>query len=684
VSAARRWAVGVLAAGAAFVAPAAALADLGPIELVSKSASEQADEALAPVLSADGRYVAFQGAIGGLAGVFRKDLQTGAVTPVAAGSAYEEEASAFDAAAPSISADGRFVSFTTTAPLDPIDDVQPQSSDVYVADMDASPPAYELASAQDGLATGLTYAAAGGSMASSRVALSADGRTVVFVTTAPSNLTSEPGGSTEGTATPAGQVVVRDLETLRSTLVSTARDPDTGAMTSRPVPAGSVLERSNLSSLAGAALSADGTTVAWLGVNLQDQVPLLVDEAGAISAAGSDSAFPYDEPLWRRVADGPESPTRRVIGGGDPLAPGCPPGGTLGDPACQGPFLGLSGKNTDTLNGALGWLGVPKVDGVPRLSADGRTVALIGNPTEATNVFLVDMARGLSRRQAVRQLTHEVSVNPTDPAAAINQERYIPQNGHIYDLAISPDGRRIAFATARQQFPFAPPNLLSPPPAQLGLVEMYLVDLDGETLQRVTHGTGGPGEASLASVGIARDGAGATSPSFGAGRELLSFASTASNLIEGDGNDASDAFMVEADEMSGLAGRVSISPPPPRRMRKPRWHLAVSAFSLPSGRVRLVAVVPAAGALRARAGGMAGAGSPPRTLAIAHARTRRSGPLALILGLPRRYRRLAHSKQGLYATVRVAFRGRGGKPLHSELEVRFRAHGKHPKRKVAR
>ncbi|HSR95018.1 MAG TPA: hypothetical protein VLK56_09145, partial [Solirubrobacterales bacterium] len=614
-----------------------------------------------------------------------KDLQTGAVIPVAAGSAYEEEAPASDAGAPSISADGRFVSFTTTTPLDPTDDTQPQSSDVYVADMDVSPPAYELASAQNGLSTGLSYVGSGGSIASSQVALSADGRKVVFVTTAPSNLTSESGGSTEGTTTPAGQVVVRDLETLHSTLVSTERDPADGAMTPRPVPAGAVLERPSLSSLAGAALGADGTAVAWLGVNLQDQVPLLAGEAEAISAADSDSAFPYDEPLWRRVADGPGSPTRRIVGGGDPLAPGCPPGGSLADPACQGPFLGLADKNTDTLNDAQGWLGVPKVDGVPRLSADGRTVALIGNPTEATNVFLVDMGPGLSRKQAVRQLTHEVSIDPADPAAVVNQERYIPQNGHVFGLAISPDGRRIAFATARQQFPLAPPNLLSPPPAQLGLVELYLVDLDGETLQRVTHGTGGPGEASLASVGIARDGAGATSPSFGAGGGLLAFASTASNLIEGDGNDASDAFVVEAGKTPGLPGKVSISPPPSQRMRRPRWRLSVSAFSLPSGRVRLVAIVPGAGALHARAGEVAGAGSPRHTLATAQARTRRSGPLALTLGLPRRYRRLVRSKEGLYATVRVAFRGRGGKPLQSELEVRFRAHREqHSKRTVDR
>ena len=416
----------LLALGVVLVPAVPAVADFGPIQLVSKSATEQAEEAVAPALSADGRYLAFQGTIGGLEGVFRKDLQTGAVLPVAVGGAYEEEGLAADASAPSISADGRYVSFTTEASLDPADDTQPQSSDVYVADMDSSPPAYELASALDGSRQSLTYEGSGGSVASGRVALSADGRKVVFVTTAKSNL-----GGTAGD-TPAGQVVLRDLDTRETTLVSVQRNPGTGEMEPGvPVPGGAVMEDPVLPLLTGAALSADGTTVAWLGAHLPAQVPLLSDEEQTISQLDSNGSFPYDEPLWRRVADGPEAPTRRIVGGGDPLAPGCPPDGTLADPACQGPFPGITNKS-DILNSATGWLGPPKIDGIPQLSADGRTVALIGNPTEATNVFLVDMGEGLGRTQAVRQLTRQVSVNPADPSEGVNQEPYVPLNGHIY------------------------------------------------------------------------------------------------------------------------------------------------------------------------------------------------------------------------------------------------------------
>ncbi|HEY4779818.1 MAG TPA: hypothetical protein VIH47_09525 [Solirubrobacterales bacterium] len=636
-----------LGIGLAPAAPAAA--DFGSIQLASKSATEQADEAVDPVLSADGRYLAFQGAIGGLSGVFRKDLQTGAVAAVAAASAYEEEPGA-DAAAPSISADGRYVSFTTAAPLDAADDTQPGSRDVYVADMDAAPPSYELASALDGSSQALD----GNSVASPRVALSADGRKVVFVN--------------------GGQVYLRDLDSRETTLVSVNRDPGTGAMEPGvPVPGGAVLESSVLPLLSGAALSADGTTVAWVGTHLPAQVPLLADEAQTISELDANGSFPYDEPLWRRVADGPTAPTRRIVGGGDPLAPGCPPGGTLADAACQGPFVGITSKG-DALNSATGWLGLQKVDGVPQLSADGRTVALIGNPTEASNVFLVNMSGGLDRKQAVRQLTRQVPIDPADEASVANREPFVPLNGHIYDLTISPDGQRIAFATARQQFPLAPPNLIGSPPAQLGLVELYLLNLDGETLRRVTHGDGGANEASLASTGTGLDGVGATAPSFGAGGRLISFASTASNLVEGDGNDASDAFVVEDDAAPLVRGAVSISPPPPAVRIKRRRRLALSAFSMPDGRVRLVAVVPGAGTLRARAGAALGVGSRPRSLALARRRATASGPVALMLEAPRRLRRLVHSREGLYATARVSFHGRRGKPLHGQLTIRFHTH----------
>jgi Tol biopolymer transport system component len=676
-----------IAIGAGLLALAVAVpahAELGPIQLASKDSAEQAEAASAPALAAAARYLAFQASIGGLEGIFREDLDSGTLTPVVVGSAYEAGAPGADASAPSISADGRYVSFTTTTSLDPANDDVPAAtddSDVYVADMAASPPAYELVSALDGcdpaaspVPCGLAYEGSGGAQASGGVALSADGRRVAFFTTAPSDLTSGPGGSTVGEPTPAGQVLLRDLDADRTTLVSAVREAD-GAMSdpAKPVPGGAMVDKPQLPGLKGAALSADGTTVAWLGAHLPAQVPLLADEATTIAELDENGSFPYDEPLWRRVADGAGAPTRRIVGGGDPLAPGCPgTGGSLAEPACQGPFSGLADKNVE-LNAAMGWLGVG-VDGVPRLSADGRAVALVGNPTEATNVFLVDMSGGLSRRAALRQLTREVPIDPSNPAAGINTEPYVPLNGHVYGLALSANGRRIAFASARQRFPLAPPYLVGAVPAVVGLVELYLIDLDGESLRRVTHGFGGGGEASLAAGLAATSGAGATSPSLDSAGGLIAFASSASNLVEGDGNDSSDAFLVADDFSAPGVGPLAIPAPPPPLRQKRRWRLTLSAFSLPDGRVRLVAIVPGAGTLRARAIASLRVGEPPRGLAPARTRARRAGRLKLTLALPRRLRRLARTPEGLYALAQVSFRHRGRKVLRGELQVRFRAH----------
>jgi Tol biopolymer transport system component len=661
VSGVPRAGVAALAAlGVVLACASPAAAEYGPIQLVSKSAAQQADRAFAPAISANGRYLAFQGAIGIRAGVFREDLETGAITPVATGGEFEQGG---DAAAPSISADGRYVSFTTAAPLDAEDDPQPQSQDVYVADMGASPPSYELASALDGcdpegaaphVACGLTYGGPGGSRATGRVALSADGRKVAFITSAASDLTSAPGGSTEGVPTPAGQVVLRDLDSNETTLVSTERDPGSGEMTGRPVPGGALIAVPSLELLRGAALSADGSTVAWLGAHLPAQVSLLPGEAKKISEL-DDGTFPYDEPLWRRVAEGPTAPIRRIVAGDGPADP----------------FPQMIGKDTSKVNGAEGWLGASKIDGVPQLSEDGRIVALIGNPTEATNVFSVDMSDGLSRSRAVRQLTREVTVNPSEPSQGVNEEPYIPFNGHIYDLAISADGRRIAFATARQRYPLSPPNLIGSPSVSVGLVELYVINRDGETVERITHGFGGLGEPSLAPNKFAFNGDGARAPSFGAGGRIA-FASTAANLVEGDGNEESDAFLVEAHGVSPTPGTLDLSPGPGQVRYRHRWRFTLSAFSLPDGAVRLVAVVPAAGSLRATVGAELGRGK--RKLTAEWAKARASGPIPVELKLHGRYRRLAHTSEGLYATVRASFHRGGRKVLHGELQVRFHAH----------
>jgi hypothetical protein len=182
-----------LAILAALAAPGGARADVfGPIELVSngaltgegaQAAPQQALYAHDPAVSGDGRYVAFDGYFEGRTGVWRRELQPPyAVQPVAVGTVQPgseacEGDSPCNAELPSISANGQYVSFTTTARLDPREDPDGAGApNVYVRNMDvpeaqpcaeegalqpASPCAYTLASAADGGPEALTYANGG-------------------------------------------------------------------------------------------------------------------------------------------------------------------------------------------------------------------------------------------------------------------------------------------------------------------------------------------------------------------------------------------------------------------------------------------------------------------------------------------------------------------------------------------
>jgi Tol biopolymer transport system component len=658
-----------------------ASADFGAPALLSYSPREQADAVGTSALSADGHWLAYSGSLDGIRGVFRRNLDTGATDVVAGGDAYNFALPVTDAALPSISAEGRYVSFTTSAALDATGDAN-DDPDVYVRDMDAPGQAYTLVSAPDGSAAGLTYTGDGGALAAPRAALSADGRRVAFVTQAVSDLA--------GPDTPAGQVAVRDLDTQRTTLVSTTRDAATGAMTAQPVADGAVTATTvDIGGVANgrtramvAALSADGSTVAWLGQHIDRQAPTLSDERT------EPTGNVYDEPLWRRIADGPGAPTRRIVGGGDPLAPGCPPGGTLETPECQGPYPDLAVNDNESIGLTSGWVSSPElIDATPSLSADGRTAALLGTPpvrpsetpTRIADLFVVDMGDGLSRRDAVRRLTQELTTS---------------QPGlNIFDAGIAPGGRRIAFSTGRTDFPLTPPFLIGGVPSQTQLSELYLVDLDGQSLRRVsTTVDDGPSRVGGGGDGAAVQGVGAASPSFDATGRRLAFDSPAANLVSGDANGANDVFLItDTAPPAGVPGRTAISPPPPGPAISRTWRWALRAVARKDGTVRLDADLPGAGTLKAtvratvpvtrhvrvrkKGGGhrtVARRVLAQRQVALRSGRPRAAGLARLSLRVTKTYMSLVRATGGLYATARVTFTAAGHPALRDTLDVRFR------------
>ena len=306
-------ALAILAApAAAYVPPGAALVSASP------ALREQGDDASSqPDLSSDGRYVVFSTAARNLfppdvadppnafyeGGVFRRDLVDGRLELVALGSRRDERTAGLlsrGAGNPSISADGRWVVFSTGESLVPAD--QNEQVDVYVRDMSVGrgePGAYELISARDGSdapgrferRTPASPFRDPGADVAPGTAISDDGRVVVFsVAEVASDLPDHA-----AIDVPAGQVFVRD-RSRRSTRLIT-RVPGT----SPPRPVSSPLGRVGLGP---AVISADGSTVAWAGQQAQQQTRFLAGE-------GNDGAIYYY--LWQRIADGPDEIHRRAV-----------------------------------------------------------------------------------------------------------------------------------------------------------------------------------------------------------------------------------------------------------------------------------------------------------------------------------------------------------------------------------
>jgi hypothetical protein len=674
----RRLAVIQLCAAAlllAFCAPVRADV-FGPISLVSDNALEQADYAHDPAISGNGEYVAFDGYFEGLTGVWRRDLKSDTVEPVAVG---EPGTPAGSAELPSISENGQYISFTTTAALSPKNDTN-VGPDVYVRNMEvpeaqpcaeeeavdpSQPCAFTLASAVNDSTQGLSYEYPSsenreyeeshyGALAAGRSALDAEGNEVVFVTTAPSDLAGEH--------TPQLQVAVRYLRTGKTELVSVEYDPATGKPAAGPEPV-RVQEAAGAVYSAGAApnfelpqpykstpqvpasISAEGNAVAWMAQDVGEQAPTLLDETLSPK---------YAEPLWRLINDGEQAPTRRVSGGSDPTSPACVASGemvlpakpSLSDP-CQGPFVTSGGYGVWTHSE----YGIP----VPRLSRDGYEVAFIAQAplvafgsdfdvqqeTRNSDLYVANMQEGLSRVQALTPLTELASGN----------EGEIATNAPIIDFGISTDGTQVAFTTMRTQFILGSPAYVSAPSALPGLAELFDVDLADDTLTRVTHGyDGGPSEAPHEEVRSKEDqyvefgtANGALSPSFSDNDEKLAFSSTASNLVYGDGNtpplsqtgfqtnDGSDAFVVRRETFPpDPAPQVISSAPSPPVLSTP-WSLGVTAVSLPDGDVRLYIETPEAGTLRAVASGSVTVPRSSRSARVARAEAKGKHPRTIVV-----------------------------------------------------
>lgn len=619
-------------------------------------------------LSADGRYLALEAFARNFfgdddpdppgkyraGGIFRFDLQTRALEKVADGSLFEEGSNAFlrrGAFSPSISADGRYVAFSTAQQLALAD--TNENVDVYVRDMSlAAPPGgactgvtpppcpFRLVSARDGGGDPAHFEAPAlptpggnpGAAASRGVAISADGRRVAFRTEAPSDLPAQA-----ATDTPAGQIFVRDLGTESTTLVTATRDGGAEQMTD--LPAGGAI---------GAAISADGSTVAWTGNNAPAQTRFLAGE-------NTDPVFYYY--LWRRAPFGSADPTRRITGLSDPDDPACrtleeenPGMTTVFDATSTGPCYGPL-TNRESISDITSQL--------PALSADGNTVAFLTaagpRPVSvvglAQDLYITRMDAGLSRKQATTELTRDAVNGDTSVSAPITS------------LAMSPAGDFLAITSSRTQFTLPALQFVGQPRAVPGPRELYAIDLAQGTIERATHSSG-DGDID----GDVLDGISVSS-----GAERIAFASFAANLFNGDANQRADAFVVtrepeptpESATAEGGGNESSIE-------TLGRRHIGVRVRSVRGGVAVLAVSVPGAGRVKAEAVAPAGHGRQRQTVAQGGATAVRRGTVPVTLRLAQALRARLREGGNLRARAKVSYFPAGNeKRLRASLVLTF-------------
>lgn len=641
-------------AAAAF--PGVASATYGPgADLVSINPvrAEQGDgDVQNAVISQDGRYVVFQtkarnfypandpGDPSGqtrVGGIFRWDRTTRTLELVAYGDLQSTSGSiiARGARNPSVSSDGRYVAFSTGWKLVAAD-TNP-NADVYVRDMTlppSSPDAYRLVSAKDGGTTPASWASTApfaGAEVTPGVSISADGTKVLFRTGVASNL---PNASSA--TTPGGQLFVRDLVADTTTLVT--RNQADGS------PAGGV------NVVQPAALSADGTTVAWAGLNAQSQTRFLTAEPN-----NGDQVLYY---LWRRIADGPGAPTRRLTGPVDLDDPACTPAeqtAYAGDPTttgpCYGPFEGPEGDQSR--------LGLATE--MPALSADGYRVAFVtgtfprgsADRSIAYDLYMTDMHAGISRKAGTITLTTH-----GHPDGGVS-------DGYIISVAISSDGHRIAFVTGRTTFLLAGLSLVGPPLPTPGTPELYVIDLDRSQIELASRGLDGTGAApsgvSNGPVSMSADG------------RVIAFTSGATNLFAGDANGFADAFVVtdstQEQQRRNLGERpfsdYSWDPPATGTSATPKLTMSVRVAR---GRVRLKVKVPAPGTIDARARWKLG------TLARKTTLQPRAGTATIVLQPKGRFRRVLRQRRRIRASLTVRFTPRASGPsLTAKRSVSFKS-----------
>jgi Tol biopolymer transport system component len=163
---------------------------------------------------------------------------------------------------------------------------------------------------------------------------------------------------------------------------------------------------------------------------------------------------------------------------------------------------------------------------VPAISADGRYVAFY---SDASNLVLGDTngARDVFVRDLQTGETTRVSVSSSGAEA----------NGDSFAPALSADGRYVAFSSSASNLVDGDTNDAN---------DIFVRDRQANTTTRVSVGSDG-----------SQANGGSDAPSLSGDGRLVAFASTASNIVNGDVNNLRDAFVY--DRQTGTAVDVSVN-----------------------------------------------------------------------------------------------------------------------------
>lgn len=349
-----------------------------------------------PVVSADGRYVAFEsnaalvpGDTNGVKDIYVHDLQTGETVRVSVSSTGAEADALCDC--PSISADGALIAFesraTTLVPGD-TNGVR----DVFVHDRRTGQTRLVSVSSAGVLANGISYEAA----------LSPDGRFVAFASGA-TNLVA-------GDTNQVTDVFLRDLQagvTVRVSLASTGAEGDAGS-TDPSVAAGGrrVAFRSDATNLV------PGDTNGKADIFVRDLVTGQIVRA-SVSSSGGEAGGRSRRPVI--AADG-------SVVAFESFAANLVPGDTNGreDVFVHDLGTGQTTRVSVTSSGAE----ANGQSGSPALSADGRFVAFestatnlhFGDMNGVQDVFLHDRQTGQTVRLSQRGLGRDANGRSSSPS----------------------------------------------------------------------------------------------------------------------------------------------------------------------------------------------------------------------------------------------------------------------------